>query len=49
MSDVRMMDGHGGAADAKGTAALAMALWVVVIVALAYGAIETFQKVVELF
>jgi Flp pilus assembly protein TadG len=50
MSDMTMQHNDGaGAGDAKGTAALAMVLWVVVILALAYGVIETFQKVVDLF
>jgi len=47
MSDMTM---HGNdAADAKGSAMLAIFLWVVVVCALAYGLINTFSKVVDLF
>jgi hypothetical protein len=38
-----------GGADVKGTATLAMILWVMVIIALAYGLYNTFVKVVDLF
>ena len=41
-------NGH-GAADAKGSATLAMFLWVVVTLALIYGLYNTFIKVVDLF
>ena len=47
MSDMTMHS-HDGA-DAKGSAALAMFLWVVVVLALAYGLYTTFIKVVDLF
>jgi len=45
------MHGHdaGEAAGAKGSATLAILLWVVVVIALAYGLINTFAKVVDLF
>jgi len=50
MSDMTMHAHNGdGAADAKGTAALAMFLWVVVTLALIYGLYNTFIKVVDLF
>jgi hypothetical protein len=50
MSDMTMHhNGADGAGEAKGAAATAMFLWVVVVLALAYGVIETFQKVVDLF
>ena len=39
----------GGAAGAKGAATLAMVLWAVVVIALAYGLYNTFVKVVDLF
>jgi hypothetical protein len=48
MSDMTM-HGQDGAAGAKGSAALAIFLWVVVVCALAYGLINTFSKVVDLF
>jgi hypothetical protein len=51
MSDMTM-HAHNGAADAgdaKGAAALAMFLWVMVVLALAYGLYNTFIKVVDLF
>jgi hypothetical protein len=52
MSDMPM-DGrhadHGGAGDAKSAAVTAMFLWVVVVCALAYGLINTFKTVVDLF
>jgi hypothetical protein len=38
-----------GAGDAKGAAMVAMFLWVVVVLALAYGLYNTFIKVVDLF
>ena len=47
MSDMTM-NGQGGA-DAKGSATLAMFLWVVVVAALAYGLWNTLIKVVDLF
>jgi len=47
MSDMTM-NGRDGA-DAKGSAALAMVLWVVVVCALAYGLYNTLIKVVDLF
>jgi hypothetical protein len=51
MSDMTMHahDGAGGTEDAKGTAMLAMFLWVVVTLALIYGLYNTFIKVVDLF
>ena len=51
MSDmtVHAHDGGEGARDAKGAAALAMFLWVVVTVALAYGLYNTVIKVADLF
>jgi hypothetical protein len=51
MSDMRMHahDGAEGAGDATGAAALAMFLWVVVSVALAYGLYNTVIKVADLF
>ena len=51
MSDMAMHahDTNGGAADAKGTATLAMVLWALVVIALAYGLYNTFIKVVDLF
>jgi hypothetical protein len=50
MSDMTMHhNGADGAADAKGAATLAMFLWVVVVLALAYGLYNTFIKVVDLF
>jgi hypothetical protein len=48
MSDMTM-DAQNGAADAKGAAMLAMFLWVMVVLALAYGLYNTFIKVVDLF
>jgi hypothetical protein len=47
MSDMTM-NGR-DAADAKGSATLAMFLWVVVICSLAYGLWNTLIKVVDLF
>jgi hypothetical protein len=47
MSDMTM-HGHDGA-EAKGSAMLAMFLWVVVTCALAYGLYNTFIKVIDLF
>jgi hypothetical protein len=47
MSDMTM-HGH-DAAGAKGSATLAIFLWVVVVCALAYGLINTLSKVVDLF
>lgn len=47
MSDMPM-NGH-DTADAKGSAALAMFLWVVVVASLAYGLWNTLIKVVDLF
>jgi hypothetical protein len=51
MSDMTMHahDGAEGAGDAKGAAMVAMFLWVVVVLALAYGLYNTFIKVVDLF
>ena len=50
MSDMTMHHNAGdGAAETKGTATLAMFLWVMVILALAYGLYNTFVKVVDLF
>jgi len=51
MSDMAMHapETDGGAAEAKGTATLAMFLWAVVVIALAYGLYNTFIKVVDLF
>ena len=50
MSDMTMHHkGGDGTADAKGTATLAMFLWVVVTLALIYGLYNTFIKVVDLF
>jgi hypothetical protein len=51
MSDMTMHahDGAEGAGDAKGAATLAMFLWVVVTVALAYGLYNTVIKVADLF
>jgi hypothetical protein len=51
MSDMTM-DGrqHGdGAGEAKGAAMTAIFLWVVVVCALAYGLVNTFKTVVDLF
>jgi hypothetical protein len=50
MSDMAMHshDADGGAAD-KGAATLAMFLWAVVLIALAYGLYNTAVKVVDLF
>jgi hypothetical protein len=47
MSDMTMH--NGGAGEAKGAATLAMVLWVIVVLALAYGLYNTFVKVVDLF
>jgi hypothetical protein len=47
MSDMTM-HGHDGA-DAKGSVALAIFLWVAVVCALAYGLFNTLTKVVDLF
>jgi hypothetical protein len=51
MSDMSMHahDGVQGAGEAKGAAALAIFLWVVVTVALAYGLYNTVVKVADLF
>jgi hypothetical protein len=52
MSDMTMHDGrmNGGRADgAKASATMAIFLWVVVLCALAYGLINTFRTVVDLF
>jgi hypothetical protein len=50
MSDMAMDGQQGdGAAAAKGSAATAIFLWVVVIAGLAYGLINTFRTVVDLF
>jgi hypothetical protein len=50
MSDMAMDRPHGdGAGEAKGAAAMAIFLWAVVIVGLAYGLINTFRTVVDLF
>jgi hypothetical protein len=50
MSDMAMHanETDGGAAD-KGSATLAMFLWAVVVIALAYGLYNTVIKVVDLF
>jgi hypothetical protein len=48
MSDMTM-HGHHDAADSKGSATLAMFLWVVVTLALVYGLYNTVIKVVDLF
>lgn len=47
MSDMTM-HGHDGA-EAKGSATLAILLWVAVVCALAYGLFNTLTKVVDLF
>jgi hypothetical protein len=51
MSDMTMHahDGAQGAGEAKGAAALAMFLWVLVTVALVYGLYNTLIKVADLF
>jgi hypothetical protein len=50
MSDItRHSHEADGAAGAKGSATLAMFLWVVVTLALVYGLYNTFIKVVDLF
>jgi len=49
MSDMTMHNGAAGAGHAKGAAALAIFLWVVVVLALAYGLYNTLIKVVDLF
>jgi len=51
MSDMTMQAHNGaeGAGDAKGAAMIAMFLWVVVVLALAYGLYNTVIKVVDLF
>jgi hypothetical protein len=50
MSDMAMHSHEtDGAAGAKGSAMLAIFLWVVVAVALAYGLFNTLTKVVDLF
>jgi hypothetical protein len=51
MSDMAMHshETDGGAADAKGAAMLAMILWALVVLALAYGLWNTIVKVVDLF
>jgi hypothetical protein len=51
MSDMTMHthEGAGGAGETKGAATLAMFLWAVVVLALAYGLYNTIIKVVDLF
>jgi hypothetical protein len=51
MSEMTMHahDGADGAGEAKGAAALAMFLWVLVTVALVYGLYNTVVKVADLF
>ena len=49
MSDMTMHAHDGRAGDAKGAATLAIVLWVLVVLALAYGLYNTFIKVVDLF
>jgi hypothetical protein len=51
MSDMAMHSHQtdGGAGDAKGAATTAIFLWVLVVCALAYGLINTFKTVVDLF
>ena len=51
MSDMTMHDGRmdGGAGEAKASATMAIFLWVLVLCALAYGLINTFRTVVDLF
>ncbi|MEA2380613.1 MAG: hypothetical protein QOH72_584 [Solirubrobacteraceae bacterium] len=50
MSHMAMHDDHAnGAAGAKGAAMTAILLWIVVVIALAYGLINTFAKVADLF
>jgi hypothetical protein len=50
MSDMAMHSHEPeGAAGAKGSAMIAIFLWVVVVISLAYGLINTFTKVVDLF
>jgi len=49
MSDMTMHNGAASADDAKGSAALAIFLWVMVVLALAYGLYNTIIKVVDLF
>jgi hypothetical protein len=51
MSDMTMHahDGADGAGDAKGAAALAMFLWVLVTLALVYGLYNAVVKVADLF
>lgn len=49
MTDMSMHHNGGGAAETKGTATLAVFLWVVVTLALVYGLYNTFIKVVDLF
>jgi len=47
MSDMTMNGGDAG--EARGSATLAMFLWVVVVCALAYGLYNTLIKVIDLF
>jgi hypothetical protein len=50
MSDMAMHNHDAeGAAGAKGSAITAIFLWIVVVIALAYGLINTFTKVADLF
>jgi hypothetical protein len=49
MSDMTMHHDGGDTAETKGSATLAMFLWVVVTLALIYGLYNTFIKVVDLF
>jgi hypothetical protein len=49
MTDMTTHHNGGDTGEAKGTATLAMFLWVVVTLALIYGVYNTFVKVVDLF
>jgi hypothetical protein len=51
MSDMAMHahETDGGTGDAKGAATLALFLWAVVVIGLAYGLYNTVIKVVDLF
>ncbi|MEA2248791.1 MAG: hypothetical protein QOH46_3320 [Solirubrobacteraceae bacterium] len=50
MSDMAMdRRGDGDAGEAKGAAATAIFLWIVVLAGLAYGLINTLRTVVDLF
>ncbi len=52
MSDMAMdgrHDGHHGAAGTKGAAMMAMILWVVVALGLAYGLFNTIKTATDLF